>query len=75
MFLKISCETEIGLPFSHLRNNVLLLVVEQYLADVIAVIRAGIASSATAVPLEVIAALLEWCDIEEEYLRRLAEDT
>ena len=56
-----------------------LAVPERHLADVIKVIRRGLAASkgrvkGVAVHQEVREQLKKWCDEEEEYLNRLTED-
>lgn len=51
-----------------------LSVPEEHLADVIYVIRRGLLSTKKGIDKEVFQMLTKWCDEEEEYLKRLAED-
>jgi len=51
-----------------------LTVPEEHLEDVIYVIRRGLASTKKAIHKDVVEQLTKWCDEEEEYLKRLAEE-
>jgi hypothetical protein len=52
-----------------------LTVPEEHLEDVIYIIRRGLASTKKAIDKQVIKQLTKWCDEEEEYLKRLADES
>ena len=52
----------------------ILSVPEEHLEDVIYVIRRGLASTTKAIDPSVVKQLTKWCNEEEAYLKRMAEE-
>lgn len=53
----------------------ILSVPEEHLEDVIYVIRRGLQSTKKGIDKKVFEQLTKWCDEEEEYLKRLSDES